>query len=53
MRILPDAALPDFPDPGFFEEHLALVLGIAAAVAAITAVVIVLLVKKNKKKGGK
>lgn len=52
MRILPDAALPDIPEPGFFEEHLALILGIAAAVAAITAVVIVLLVK-NKKKGGK
>ncbi len=50
LSILPDAALPDIPEPGFFEEHLALILGIAAAAAVVTVLLIVLL---KKKKGGK
>ena len=48
-RILADAALP--PADRFFcyvSDHLALILGVVAAVAAVTAVVIAILVKKKK-----
>ena len=50
-RILADAALP--PADRFFcyvSDHLALILGVVAAVAAITVALIVVLRKKNRRK---
>ena len=50
-RILADAALP--PADRFFcyvSDHLALILGVVAAVAAITVALIVVLRKKSRRK---
>ena len=47
MRILPDALQPELPEPGFFEEHLALIFCVAAAAAAVTLLLIVFLRKKK------
>ena len=50
-RIRADAALP--PADRFFcyvSDHLALILGVVAAVAAITVALIVVLRKKNRRK---
>ena len=53
MRLLPDAALPpELAVPSFFEEHLTLILCLAAGVAVITVLLIVLLKKKNKHNKG-
>jgi hypothetical protein len=49
-RILPDEILsPDLVERSFFEEHLALILCVAAVVA-VTVVLIVLLKKRNRRK---
>lgn len=49
-RILPDEILsPDLVERSFLEEHLALILCVAAVVA-VTVVLIVLLKKRNRRK---
>ena len=45
MRIFGDAALPpEIETANFFEEHLALILGVAAGVVAVTVLLIILLI---------
>lgn len=49
-RFLPDEVIPEeIIESGFFEEHLALICGIVAAVVAVTVVLIVLLARRKRR----